>query len=98
MNKLLPVTVLVVLLALSAESFRVPRQVEEEQGVLGKLTDTVKSYYDSAVNTASGYVETIKSLKLDEKAKDIYTDTTTVLSTYTGILQDQVYHILYPQQ
>ncbi|XP_044064684.1 apolipoprotein C-II [Siniperca chuatsi] len=98
MNKLLVITVLVALLALSTESFRVPRQIEEEQGTLTKITDSVRSYYDSAVNSASGYLESIKGLKLEEKAKNLYTDTTTVVSTYAGILQDQIYHIFYPQQ
>ncbi|XP_029307892.1 apolipoprotein C-II [Cottoperca gobio] len=96
MNKLLVITVLVALLALSAESFRVSRQADqEEQGTLSKLTDTVRSYYDGAVNTASGYLESVKGLKLEEKAKNIYSDTTTVVSTYAGILQDQIYHLVY---
>lgn len=51
-----------------AESFRMPRQAEEEQGTLSKITDTIKSYYSDAVNTASGYLDDIKGLKLEEKA------------------------------
>ncbi|XP_042346669.1 apolipoprotein C-II isoform X2 [Plectropomus leopardus] len=97
MNKLLVITVLVALLALSAESFRVARQVEEEQGTLTKVTDTVKSYYNSAVNTASEYIEGIKGMKLEEKAMNLYSETTTVISTYSGILQDQLYHMIYQQ-
>ncbi|XP_013872746.1 apolipoprotein C-II [Austrofundulus limnaeus] len=95
MNKLLVVTVLVALLALTAESFRVPRQAEEEEGTLSKITDTVKSYYDSALNTVSGYVESIKGLNLEEKAKNLYTETSTVVSTYAGIAQDQIYHFFH---
>ncbi|GAA6220355.1 apolipoprotein C-II [Lates japonicus] len=98
MNKLLVVTVLVALLALSAESFRVPRQAEEQEGTLTKITDKVRSFYDSTINTASGYIESIKGLKLEEKAKNIYEDTTSVMSTYAGILHDQLYHIFYSQQ
>ncbi|XP_026173152.1 apolipoprotein C-II [Mastacembelus armatus] len=96
MNKLLVITVLVALFALSAESFRLPRQAQEEAGTLSKITDTVKSYYDTAVNTASEYLESIKGLKLEEKAKDLYTDTSSAVSTYFGIMQDQIYHIFYP--
>ncbi|XP_017270781.1 apolipoprotein C-II [Kryptolebias marmoratus] len=95
MNKLLVVTVLVALLALSAESFRVPRQAEEEEGTLTKITDTVKSYYDSTVNIVSGYMESLKGLNLDEKAKNLYTETSTVMSTYAGIAQDQIYHFFH---
>ncbi|KAF3692152.1 Apolipoprotein C-II [Channa argus] len=97
MKKLLVITVLVALLALSAESFRLPRQAPEEQGTLTKLTDTVRSYYDSAVDTASGYLESIKNMQLKEKAKILYTDTTTAMSTYWDIAHDQLYHILSSQ-
>nr|ACF21983.1 apolipoprotein C-II [Oplegnathus fasciatus] len=97
MNKLLVITVLVALLALSAESFRVTRQAEEEQGTLTKITDTVRSYYDSALTSASEYLENIKGLKLEEKAKNLYTETATVVSTYAGIMQDQIYHLIYSQ-
>lgn len=95
MNKLLVITVLVALFALSAESFRVPRQTDEEQGTLTKVTEAVKSYYDSAINTASGYLDSIKGLKVEEKVKNLYIDTTTAMTTYAGILQDQLYHIIY---
>lgn len=47
-----------------------PRQtVEEEVGTLTKITDTVKSYYEGSVNTASGYIDNIKGMKLEEKIK-----------------------------
>ncbi|KAM4735377.1 apolipoprotein C-II [Anableps anableps] len=95
MNKLLVVTVLVALLALSTESFRLARQVEEEEGTLTKISGAVKSYYDSAVDTVSGYVESIKGLKLEEKAKNLYTETSTVVSTYASIMQDQLYHFFH---
>ncbi|KAM3614603.1 uncharacterized protein V6R79_016725 [Siganus canaliculatus] len=98
MNKLLVITVLVALLAVSAQSFRVSRQAEEEEvGTMTKIADTFKFYYTKAVNKASDCLETIKGLKLEEKAKNLYADTTTVLSTYSGIVQDQIYHTLYSQ-
>ncbi len=54
-----------------AESFRVPRQAEEEQeeqGTIAKISNTIRSYYDSVVDTACGYVESVRGLKLEEKA------------------------------
>ncbi|XP_045064681.1 apolipoprotein C-II-like [Coregonus clupeaformis] len=68
-----------------------------EQGTLGKLASAIKNYYETSVNTATGWLENIKGLKLQEKAKNAYIDTTTAVSTYSGILQDQVYHILHQQ-
>ncbi|KAM7421215.1 hypothetical protein PAMA_015391 [Pampus argenteus] len=97
MNKLLIITVLVALLALSAESFRMPRQAEEE-GTLSKISDTVKSYYNTAINSARGYAEDVKGLKLEEKASNLYHETTAALGTYFSIMQDQLYHILYQTQ
>lgn len=50
------------------ESFRVPRQADEEQGTMTKITDAFRSYYNKAVDTASGYLEKIRGLKIEEKA------------------------------
>ncbi|XP_023154724.1 apolipoprotein C-II [Amphiprion ocellaris] len=98
MNKLLVITVLVALLALNAEGFRVLRQAEEEeQGSLSKVASTIKSYYNSAVDTTSGYIESIKELKLEERATNLYNHVAEILSTYGGIVHDQAYHIVYPQ-
>uniref|UniRef100_A0A8D8IMV6 Apolipoprotein C-II n=1 Tax=Culex pipiens TaxID=7175 RepID=A0A8D8IMV6_CULPI len=97
MNKILAITVFVAFLALGAERFRVPRQAEDEKGTIAVVVDTLKSYYDQSVDTASGYVETIKGYKLEEKAKTIYSDTVRAVGTYAGIFQDQLYHILYSQ-
>uniref|UniRef100_A0AAY5KNP1 Apolipoprotein C-II n=1 Tax=Esox lucius TaxID=8010 RepID=A0AAY5KNP1_ESOLU len=86
-----------------AHGFRLPRDAEEgdlevaEQGTLGKLNSVVKQYYETSINKAAGWLEVIKDLKLEEKAKNAYADTTTVVGTYAGIFQDQVYHLFYPQ-
>lgn len=50
------------------ESFRVPRQTDEEQGTITKITDAFRTYYNKAVDTASGYLEKIRGLKIEEKA------------------------------
>ncbi|XP_055066361.1 apolipoprotein C-II [Misgurnus anguillicaudatus] len=95
MNKLLAITVLVAFLALGAESFRVLRQAEEEKGTVATVIDTLKGYYDKSIDTASSYVDTIKAYKLEEKAKNLYEETVSAVSTYSGIFGDQVYHLFY---
>uniref|UniRef100_A0A3B5AV89 Apolipoprotein C-II n=1 Tax=Stegastes partitus TaxID=144197 RepID=A0A3B5AV89_9TELE len=92
MNKLLVISVLVTLLALNAEGFRVLRQAEEKPGSLERVTGAIKSYYDTAVNTVSDGIENIKGLKLEERASNLYTDFTTVVGTYFGIAKDQIVH------
>ncbi|CAF95500.1 unnamed protein product [Tetraodon nigroviridis] len=98
MNKLLVCTVLLALLAVGVESFRVPRQTDEEQGTITKITDAFRTYYNKAVDTASGYLEKIRGLKIEEKATNLYTETKTVVRTYAEIFQDQLYHALYAHQ
>ncbi|XP_065101763.1 apolipoprotein C-II [Paramisgurnus dabryanus] len=94
MNKLLAITVLVAFLALGAESFRVLREAEEK-GTVATVIDTLKGYYDKSIDTASSYVDTIKSYKLEEKAKNLYEETVSAVTTYSGIFGDQVYHLFY---
>ncbi|CAL1610357.1 unnamed protein product [Knipowitschia caucasica] len=103
MNKLLVITVLAALLAINVEGFRVSRQAaeeaeQEEQGTLSKMTNAFRGYYEKSINTASGYLENVKGLKLEEKAKNFYDESTKVMSTYAGIVQDQIYHIFTQQQ
>lgn len=53
-----------------AESFRVPRQAEDEdQGTASNVLGTLRSYYDQSLNTASSYYDSIRDFKLEEKAK-----------------------------
>ncbi|KAK1795462.1 hypothetical protein P4O66_010628 [Electrophorus voltai] len=81
-----------------SESFRVPRLAEEEEmGTVDTVIETLKSYYDHSMETISGYMENIKGFQLDEKAKNLFHETTTAARTYAGIFQDQLYHMVYPQ-
>lgn len=46
------------------------RQAEEEQEWPStSLLDKLRNYYDYSLNVAGSYVDSIKDLKLDEKAK-----------------------------
>ncbi|XP_062394933.1 apolipoprotein C-II-like [Sardina pilchardus] len=95
MRNVLAFAVLFALLAVGAESFRVPRQAEE--GTVATVMDTLKSYYDSGIDSASGYLDSLKGMKLEEKAKNLFSETTTAVKTYAGIMQDQLYHMFGSQ-
>ncbi|XP_028837467.1 apolipoprotein C-II [Denticeps clupeoides] len=100
MKKLLVAAILIGLfsIALAVESFTLSQAEDEEPyGMVGQLWDSLKSYYDSTVNSASGYIQTVKDLKLNEKARNLYDETTAAVTTYAGILQDQIYHIVNPE-
>lgn len=55
-----------------AEGYRMPRQADSaadsEQGTMNRIKSSIKSMYDSTVNTAMDYVEGIKGMKFEEKA------------------------------
>ncbi|XP_048116027.1 apolipoprotein C-II-like [Alosa alosa] len=77
-----------------------PAPAEEEavkQGTAARVMNTLRSYYDQTLNTASGYLEDIRELKLEEKAKNLYVETTTAVRTYAGVMQDQLYHMVGSQ-
>ncbi|XP_017343905.1 apolipoprotein C-II [Ictalurus punctatus] len=100
MNKLVIVTVLIVVLACGVESFRVPREIEEEEekGPVTLFIGKLRNYYDYSLNVAGTYIGTIKDLKLEEKAKNLYDETTGAVRTYAGIVQDQLYHMIYSSE
>ncbi|XP_048116026.1 apolipoprotein C-II-like [Alosa alosa] len=80
-----------------AEEHSAPAPAEEEavkQGTAARVMNTLRSYYDQTLNTASGYLEDIRELKLEEKAKNLYVETTTAVRTYAGVVQDQLYHMV----
>ncbi|XP_048880348.1 apolipoprotein C-II [Brienomyrus brachyistius] len=93
MNKLLAIAVLVAVISYDAECLRIIREVTEETEAT--VADTLWSYWDNTFQTANGWMEQVKGWKLDEKAKDMYDDTTKAVTTYGAILQDQVYHLFY---
>ncbi|XP_062393736.1 skin secretory protein xP2-like [Sardina pilchardus] len=79
-----------------AEEHSAPAPAEEE-GTATRVMNTLRSYYDQTLNTASGYLEDIKGLKLEEKAKNLYVDTSSTVKTYAGVMQDQLYHMIGSQ-
>ncbi|XP_062393737.1 small ribosomal subunit protein bS16-like [Sardina pilchardus] len=79
-----------------AEEHSAPAPAEED-GTATRVMNTLRSYYDQTLNTASGYLEDIKGLKLEEKAKNLYVDTSSAVKTYAGVMQDQLYHMIGSQ-
>ncbi|XP_066575478.1 apolipoprotein C-II [Amia ocellicauda] len=100
MNKFLTVTVLMALLCYGVESFRVTRREAPtpESTVVDRLSSTLWGYWDYTTSLASNWVNKAKELDLQEKAKSIYDETASAVGTYAGVLHDQVYYYIYPQQ
>ncbi|XP_030225337.1 uncharacterized protein LOC115553337 isoform X2 [Gadus morhua] len=88
MNKLIIITLLVSLVALSAESFRLPRQaVEEKTDILTKITDGIKSSYERLPG---------KNLRL--KAEALVDDVMMSAFMYMYMIQERIYYLVYPEQ
>ncbi|CAL8258725.1 unnamed protein product [Boreogadus saida] len=88
MNKLIIITVLVSLVALSAESFSLPRQaVEEKTDILTKITDGIKISYESLRG---------KNLRLE--AENLFNDVTMVAFIQMYMIQERIYYLVYPEQ
>jgi len=79
-------------------SEQVAPESEVVKGPVTKITDGIQHYYAQGVDTVNGYIEGIKGLKLEEKAKNLYDESVKAGNTYYGIIYDQVYHAMYPQQ
>jgi len=71
---------------------------EGAKGPVTRVTEGIQHYYAQGVDTVNGYIESIKGLKLEEKAKNLYDESVKAGNTYYGIIYDQVYHAMYPQQ
>merc|ERR1739838_55971 len=63
--------------------------VAEAPGTMTKMTNAVKYYYASSVDTATGSLD---------KAKNLYEAPSRAMTTYAGIMKDQTYHLLWPSQ
>ncbi|XP_036393853.1 apolipoprotein C-II [Megalops cyprinoides] len=69
----------------------------EGPGPFTMAFDAIRHAWDTSVDTAHGWLETVRGLKLEEKAKSLYEDTANAVTTYSGILHDQMYHLIYSQ-
>ncbi|XP_038623315.1 apolipoprotein C-II [Tachyglossus aculeatus] len=66
---------------------------EEPQSLLDRVQDTLVGYLGTVGTAARELYEKAKSTGLNEKIRDVYSKSTAAMSTYTGILTDQVYHL-----
>ncbi|KAJ8388872.1 hypothetical protein AAFF_G00126280 [Aldrovandia affinis] len=76
-----------------------PEHPEEHEaaGPLTVVTEAVRAAWEKSVDTATSFIESVKGWRLEEKAKSLYDETANAVNTYSGILQDQVYHLIYAQ-
>ncbi|XP_041082140.1 apolipoprotein C-II [Polyodon spathula] len=94
--KLITVAVLLSVFCYGVESVRLQNReagpTAPPSGLGNILTDTLWDYWSKGTVLASGWIEDVKSWKVDEKVRTLYTESAAAIGTYTGILKDQLYH------
>uniref|UniRef100_F6PKW1 Apolipoprotein C-II n=1 Tax=Ornithorhynchus anatinus TaxID=9258 RepID=F6PKW1_ORNAN len=65
----------------------------EPQTLLSRVQDTLVGYLGAVSTTARELYEKAKNTGLNEKIRDAYSKSTAAMTTYTGILTDQIYHL-----
>ncbi|XP_007659067.1 apolipoprotein C-II isoform X2 [Ornithorhynchus anatinus] len=82
---------LLLLLSSVVQAARLRR--EEPQTLLSRVQDTLVGYLGAVSTTARELYEKAKNTGLNEKIRDAYSKSTAAMTTYTGILTDQIYHL-----
>ncbi|XP_032118584.1 apolipoprotein C-II [Sapajus apella] len=72
-----------------------PQQEEPASpALLTQMQESLSSYWDSAKAAASTLYQKTYLPTVDEKLRDMYSKSTAAMSTYAGILTDQVFSML----
>ncbi|XP_073426914.1 apolipoprotein C-II [Dendrobates tinctorius] len=95
MNKtqVLAISLLLLLISTGIESYRIKKR--ESPTYWSQAQDILSSTWEQVSGKAQELYEKTISLGVDEKVKEYYEKGTGAITTYTGILGDQVYHWWY---
>ncbi|XP_004607883.1 apolipoprotein C-II [Sorex araneus] len=80
-----------VLLILGCEAQVLP---QEDEALLPKFQTSLFGYWDSAKTAAQGLYEKATLTNVDEKLRDIYSQSTAAVATYAAIFTDQLYSLI----
>ncbi|XP_075393126.1 apolipoprotein C-II [Tenrec ecaudatus] len=66
--------------------------------LLSQVQDSIYQYWDSAKTAAQNLYSKTYLSSLDEKIRDIYSKSTAAMTTYAGIMTDQILALLKGEQ
>ncbi|XP_055991503.1 apolipoprotein C-II [Sorex fumeus] len=92
-SRLLALTL--VLLILGCEAQVAP---QEDEALLSQFQTSLFGYWDTAKTAAQDLYEKASLSSMDEKLRDIYSQSTAAVSTYAGIFTDQLFFLLRGDQ
>nr|XP_012302183.1 apolipoprotein C-II [Aotus nancymaae] len=92
---LLALFLVLLVLGFEVQGAQLPQQEESASpALLTQMQESLSSYWDSAKAAASKLYQKTYLPTVDEKLRDMYSKSTAAMSTYAGILTDQVLSML----
>ncbi|XP_007532933.3 apolipoprotein C-II [Erinaceus europaeus] len=92
---LLALCLVLLVLGFEAQAAHVPQQDEvTDTPLLSQVQESLLSYWDKAKAAATGLYQNKYLSSMDEKLRDMYSQSTAAVSTYAGIFSDQLYFLL----
>ncbi|XP_072464040.1 apolipoprotein C-II isoform X4 [Notamacropus eugenii] len=91
-------TFLLLLLLASAQAARPRFRREESPSLLSKVQSQIFDYWESAKTKAQELYEKVHIPRIDENLRHVYDKGSEAMTTYTGILTDQILHMLKGEQ
>ncbi|XP_068944380.1 apolipoprotein C-II isoform X1 [Petaurus breviceps papuanus] len=89
---------LLLVLVSVAQAARPRFRREESPGLLSKVQSHIFDYWESAKAKAQELYEKVQIPRVDENLRHVYDKGSEAMTTYTGILTDQIFHMLKGEQ
>ncbi|XP_043851907.1 apolipoprotein C-II isoform X2 [Dromiciops gliroides] len=87
-------TFLLLLVVVSAQAARPRFRREDSPSLLSKFQSHVVGYWEIAKAKAHELYEKVQIPRVDQNLRHVYDKGTEAMTTYTGILTDQIFHML----
>ncbi|KAM9034274.1 apolipoprotein C-II [Sarcophilus harrisii] len=97
-KSLATLTCLLLLLASVAQAARPRFRREENPGLLSRVQSHIFAYWQTAKAKVQELYENVHIPRMDENLRHIYGKGSEAMTTYTGILTDQIIHMLKGEQ
>ncbi|KAL2763102.1 apolipoprotein C-II precursor [Daubentonia madagascariensis] len=96
---LLALLLVLLVLGFEVQGAQLPQQDEPNSPtLLTQMQESLSGYWDSAKEAARGLYEKTYLNTMDEKLRDVYSKSTAAVSTYAGIVTDQLLSLLKGEQ
>ncbi|XP_007941110.1 apolipoprotein C-II [Orycteropus afer afer] len=96
---LLALFLVLLVLGMEVQGASLPQADDPDSpALLARMQESLFEYWNKAKTTALGLYEKTYLPSVDEKIRDMYNKSTAAMSTYTGIVTDQILSLLKGDQ